>query len=191
MPAKAGCGERKLPLGRLVGEGRLEAAATRSLRIHGTRNTPFPGAAAAQASGTWQLTSEGRVLLTIGRGACLSSSTASAGAGPRAHRQCRRPIFAPWGDFPLTTAFLPLVQQIARLSVGADGPRIEIRKWGTACRCRQRCCRRDQGALPQDARRAIPLPVQTGAPLLEARGGRPALRSPPPAREGAGARSLL
>ncbi len=80
-------------------------------------NTPFP-ALPQRKMISWKLNANGRVLLTLGdnlpfiiygeRGTGrVIVVNASADRG--------------WGDFPLTTAFLPLVQQIGRLSMGRTG----------------------------------------------------------------------
>jgi hypothetical protein len=80
-------------------------------------DTPFP-ALPQRMLLTWTLQPEARVLLTIGQTHPLILFR-EAGSGQ---------VFIinaspdrTWGDFPLTTAFLPLVKQVARLSAARGG----------------------------------------------------------------------
>jgi|GEM_PF-850863 len=114
MPAKPGA-VKELPLGRLV----VKALEPQHPLFTNSwdANTPFP-ALPQRKLWDWQPTTEGRVLLTIGEGLPFIIF-GQRGAG-RVIIVNASPDRA-WGDFPLTTAFLPLVQQIARLSVARTG----------------------------------------------------------------------
>ncbi len=114
LPAKPG-GVKELPVGRLV----VRALEPQHPLFTNSwdANTPFP-ALPQRKLWDWKLTSEGRVLLSIGEGLPFIIF-GQRGAG-RVIIVNASPDRA-WGDFPLTTAFLPLVQQIARLSVARTG----------------------------------------------------------------------
>ncbi len=80
-------------------------------------NTPFP-ALPQRKMLDWELNKDGRVLLTLGDNLPFILF-AQRGTG-RVIVVNASPDRA-WGDFPLTPAFLPLVQQIGRLSMSRTG----------------------------------------------------------------------
>ncbi len=114
MPAKPGAA-KELPFGRLV----VKALEPQHPLFTNSwdANTPFP-ALPQRKLWDWQLSSEGRVLLTIGEGLPF---IVFGQHGPGRVIIVNASPDRAWGDFPLTTAFLPLVQQIARLSVARTG----------------------------------------------------------------------
>jgi hypothetical protein len=80
-------------------------------------NTPFP-ALPQRKMAEWKLNANGRVLLTLGDNLPFIIY-GDRGTG-RVIIVNASPDRA-WGDFPLTPAFLPLVQQIGRLSMARTG----------------------------------------------------------------------
>jgi hypothetical protein len=80
-------------------------------------NTPFP-ALPQRKMAEWKLNANGRVLLTLG------DNLPFIIYGDRGTGRVLIVNASPdraWGDFPLTPAFLPLIQQIGRLSMARTG----------------------------------------------------------------------
>ncbi len=157
MPAKPGPA-RELPQGRLV----VRALEPQHPLFNNSwdANTPFP-ALPQRKLWDWKPGPDGRVLLSIGENIPFIIF-GQLGAG-RVMIVNASPDRA-WGDFPLTTAFLPLVQQIARLSVARTG-RDSNPIVGDSVPVPP-TVPRDQ-ALTLKTPRGDTQPVQAGAPLLE------------------------
>ncbi|HYR59018.1 MAG TPA: hypothetical protein VEO95_10325, partial [Chthoniobacteraceae bacterium] len=79
-------------------------------------NTPFP-ALPQRKIVDWELRAAGRVLLTLGDAPFIIYGERGTGRVIIVNASPDRA----WGDFPLTAAFLPLVQQIGRLSIARTG----------------------------------------------------------------------
>ena len=109
----------------------------------------------------WELRDNGRVLLTLGDNLPFIIY-GDRGTG-RVIIVNASPDRA-WGDFPLTSAFLPLVQQIGRLSITRTG-RDASYFVGDACPRRSVC--RAISRCRSRRRAGETLPIQPGAPLIE------------------------
>jgi hypothetical protein len=157
MPAKP-TALKELPAGRLVAHA-IEPQHPLFTNSWDA-NTPFPALPQRKLL-EWKLTNEGRVLLTLG------DSMPFIIYGDRGTGRVIIVNASPdraWGDFPLTSAFLPLVQQIGRLSMTRTGKDATYSVG-------------DQVPAPLSLPRDQPLtikvphgetlPIQAGAPLLE------------------------
>ena len=114
LPAKPGA-IKELPTGRVVAHA-IEPQHPLFANSWDA-NTPFPALPQRKVL-DWKLGTNARVLLTLGEGVPFII-LGQSGTG-RVIIVNASPDRA-WGDFPLTSAFLPLVQQIARLSVARTG----------------------------------------------------------------------
>ncbi len=157
LPAKPGPA-RQLPLGRLV----VRALEPQHPLFTNSwdANTPFP-ALPQRKIWDWKPTADGRVLLSIGEGLPF---IIFGQVGPGRMIIVNASPDRAWGDFPLTTAFLPLVQQIARLSVARTG-RESNPVVGDTVPVPPTVPR--EQALTLKTPRGDTQPVASGAPLLE------------------------
>ena len=157
MPAKP-VAMKELPVGRLVAHA-IEPQHPLFTNSWDA-NTPFPALPQRKLL-EWKLGKDGRVLLTLGDNLPFIIYS-DVGTG-RVIIVNASPDRA-WGDFPLTSAFLPLVQQIGRLSMtrtGKDAAYVVGDQVPAPL------------SLPRDQPLTIKvphgetLPIQPGAPLLE------------------------
>ena len=81
------------------------------------KDSPFP-ALPQKTLGRWNLNPDARSLLTFSNG---TPFVVFAARGPGCIFLVNASADRAWGDFPLSPAFLPLVQQIARFSSGRAG----------------------------------------------------------------------
>ena len=94
-------------------------------------NTPFP-ALPQQKTIDWKIAPETKVLLTVGASGGGSSPAGGLPFILECQRQAGRVLIInasadrSWGDFPLSPAFLPLVQQIARVSSAMVGRHVQF-----------------------------------------------------------------
>ena len=119
MPAKAGA-IRELPTGRLT----VFALEPQHPLFTNSwdANTPFP-ALPQRKMIEWTLNPDARSLLMLGELPFLVVGERGTGRVLIVNASPDRS----WGDFPLTSAFLPLVQQIGRLSVSRTGKEVRHR----------------------------------------------------------------
>jgi hypothetical protein len=157
LPAKPGA-MRQVPAGRLVA---FAVEPQHPLFTNSwDANTPFPALPQRKLL-DWKLGAEGRVLLTLGE---QWPFLIFGQRGPGRVLIVNASPDRAWGDFPLTSAFLPLVQQIARLSVARTG-RASDPLIGDAVTA--------PPTVPGDVVLALKgprgdvTPVQPGAPLLD------------------------
>jgi hypothetical protein len=123
-------------------------------------NTPFPALPQRRLM-QWKLNANGRVLLSLGDNLpFIISGERGTGRAIIVNASADRA----WGDFPLTSAFLPLVQQIGRLAVARTGRDAEILV-GEPLPA-PLSLPRDQALLVKNPR-GDSLPVAPGAPLIE------------------------
>ncbi len=147
----------ELPAGRLV--ARLLEPQHTLFTNSWDANTPFPALPQRKLL-EMDLRAEGRVLLTLGDFPFIIYGERGTGRVIIVNASPDRA----WGDFPLTAAFLPLVQQIGRLSIARTG-RESAHLVGEPIPA-PLSLPRDQALTVKTPHGDI-VPVQAGGPLLE------------------------